>query len=133
MLAKLYVGNLNFDTKEEDLKQLFGKYGEIKTADIIRDGYSGRSKGFGFVEMVNASDAEKALEQNGQEFMGRTLRVSEAKPAKRDGGGGDRGGRSGGGGGGRGRDNFRGGGGGGGRGRDNFRGGGGGGDRGGRW
>jgi len=85
MQPKLYVGNLNFDTSEADLQQLFSKYGEVRSADIIKDLYSGRSKGFGFVEMASASDAEKALEENGSEFMGRSLKVSEARAPKKDG------------------------------------------------
>ena len=122
MQAKLYVGNLNYSTGEEDIKTLFGQFGEIKTVTIIKDNYSNRSKGFGFVEMANAEDAEKALAQNGQEFMGRNITVSEARPQapRRPGGGGGGGGFGGGGG-------RRGGGGGGGFGGGGRRGGGGGG------
>lgn len=119
MNNKLYVGNLNYSTTDEDLKGLFSKYGNIQSANVIMDKYSGRSKGFGFVEMVSAEEAEKALELNGSDFMGRNITVSEARPQEpRQGGGGGYGGGFGGGGrrggGGGGRGGF---GGGGGRGR----------------
>lgn len=99
MQPKLYVGNLSYNASDDDLHGLFGKYGEIKSAEVIKDKYSGQSKGFGFVEMLNPADAEKALEQNGVEFMGRNLIVSEARPPKERGdfGGGHRGGSRGGG------------------------------------
>lgn len=79
MPNKLYVGNLNYATTEEDLKNLFSKYGTVQSVTIIKDKHTGRSKGFGFVEM---EEAEKALELNGSEFMGRNIAVSEAKPKK---------------------------------------------------
>ena len=82
MQAKLYVGNLSYSATESDLQTLFQKYGEVKSVSLITDKYSGQSKGFAFVEMANASDAEKALAANGSEFMGRTLAVSEARPPK---------------------------------------------------
>lgn len=89
MQTKLYVGNLNYNASEEEIKQLFEKYGNVSSVTIIRDSYSGQSKGFGFVEMSSSEEAQKALEQNGQEFMGRNLNVSEARPqAPRHGGGG---------------------------------------------
>jgi RNA recognition motif-containing protein len=72
---------------------LFQKYGEVKSVSLITDKYSGESKGFAFVEMASAEDAEKALAENGNEFMGRALNVSEARPPKQF----DRGGRGGGG------------------------------------
>ena len=114
--SKLYVGNLNYNASEEDIKQLFAKYGSVSSVTIIRDSYSGQSKGFGFVEMSSSEEAEKSLEQNGSDFMGRNITVSEARPQepRRSSGGGF------GGGGGRGGDRGRGGnrrsGGGGGRG-----------------
>ncbi|MBI4387641.1 MAG: RNA-binding protein [Candidatus Omnitrophica bacterium] len=83
MQAKLYVGNLNYSVTESDLQTLFQKYGEIKSVSLISDKYSGQSKGFAFVEMANPADAEKALAENGNEFMGRSLTVSEARPPKR--------------------------------------------------
>ena len=91
--SKLYVGNLNYNASEEDLKELFAKYGSVSSATIIRDSYSGQSKGFGFVEMSSSEEAEKALEQNGGDFMDRNITVSEARPqAPRTSGGGGRGG-----------------------------------------
>ena len=82
MQPKLYVGNLNFNVTDSDLQTLFQKYGEIRSVSLITDKYSGQSKGFAFVEMANVADAEKALAENGQEFMGRALTVSEARPPK---------------------------------------------------
>ena len=126
MEKKLFVGNLSYNATETDLKDLFEKHGEVKSVSIITDKYSGQSKGFAFVQMGNSADAEKALAENGADFLGRAISVSEARPPKqysdrpRGGGGG---GNRGGGGGGRG----YGGGGGGGRG---YGGGGGGRDRG---
>ena len=119
--SKLYVGNLNYNASEEDLKELFAKYGSVSSATIIRDSYSGQSKGFGFVEMSSSEEAEKALEQNGGDFMERNITVSEARPQapRTSGGGGGRGGFGGGGG------NRRGGSGGGGGRSGNRRGGGG--------
>lgn len=82
--SKLYVGNLNFDASEEQLKELFLPHGEIKDIILIKDKFSGRSKGFGFVEFASSKEAQNAIEKlNGQEFQGRDLRVAEAKP-KRD-------------------------------------------------
>ena len=95
MQTKLYVGNLSYNATESDLYTLFQKHGEIRSVSLITDKYSGQSKGFAFVEMASAADAEKALAENGSEFMGRTLTVSEARPPKqfndRRGGGGARG------------------------------------------
>ena len=107
MTKKLFVGNLSFQTTESDLDSLFGQVGAVESVSIITDRMTGRSKGFGFVEMSN-EDADAAIQKlNGTEFGGRNLTVNEARPpAKRDfGGGGGGGGRGfGGGGGGRGRD-----------------------------
>ena len=93
--SKLYVGNLSYSVKEADLYELFQKYGPVKSVSLITDKYSGQSKGFAFVEMDNSTDAEKALAENGQDFMGRSLNVSEARPPKsfedRGGSGGSRG------------------------------------------
>lgn len=119
----IYVGNLSFDVGEEELKEAFGQFGQVAEVRLIMDKYSGKSKGFGFVEMPSREEAEKAIEEmNGKELLGRVLNVNEARP-KVDRGGGGGGGRGGFGGGGR----RGGGGGGGGRGRG---GGGGGGGRG---
>lgn len=82
MQTKLFVGNLNYNVKETDLKDLFDKYGEVKSVSIITDKYSGQSKGFAFVEMAKAEDAEKALAENGSDLMGRAINVSEARPPK---------------------------------------------------
>ena len=96
----IYVGNLVFDVSEEDLKEAFEQFGEITEVRLIMDKFSGKSKGFGFIEMPSKEEAEKAIEEmNGKEFQGRAMNVNEAKP-KTDRGG--RGGRGGGGGGGRG-------------------------------
>jgi hypothetical protein len=133
MAAKLFVGSLSWDTTDNSLKDFFSTAGTVVSAQVIVDKYTGRSRGFGFVEMSTDEEAAKAVETlNGQTLDGRAIIVNEAKPmAPRDGGfgggrpgggGGFRGGRGGGGGG------YRGGG-----GRDDRRGGGGhrGGDRGG--
>jgi cold-inducible RNA-binding protein len=114
MSKKLYVGNLSFQTTEDELNGLFSQFGPVESVTIINDRDTGRSKGFGFIVMESA-EADKAIEQlNGSEFNGRNLTVNEARPmAKRDFNDRSRGGGGGGGGGGRG----RGGGGGGGRGR----------------
>lgn len=96
---KLYVGNLSFNTSNQDLLDLFGGVGPVTSANIIEDRETGRSRGFGFVEMENQSDGETAISQlNGKEVDGRTLKVNEAKPQNN--GGGNRGGYRGGGGGG---------------------------------
>ncbi len=118
MSKKLYVGNLPYSAGDADLADTFGAYGTVESARIVTDRDSGRSKGFAFVEMATPEEAGKAIEAlNGQDFMGRKLMVSEARPQEpRTGGGGGRGGfgggggRSGGGGGG-GRGGFGGGGG----------------------
>ncbi len=112
MAKKLYVGNLTYDTTEDNLVELFSEYGEVLSAQIIIDRDTNRSKGFGFVEMADGAD-EAATALNGQDYRGRNLTVNEARPREdRRGGGG--GGYGGGGGGGRG--GYGGGGGGGGRG-----------------
>ncbi len=124
MGKKLFVGNLAFTMKDEDLRALFEAAGSVESAKIVMDRSSGRSKGFGFVEMADDSAATAAITQfNGHEHNGRALTVSEARPqAPRE----DRGFGGGGGGGGGGRGGFGGSGGGGG-GRGGFGGGGGGG------
>ena len=110
MGAKLYVGNLPYSVTEERLQQHFAQHGSVVSARIITDKFSGRSKGFGFVEMTNATEADKAIAAlNGSDLGGRTLTINEAKPkSERPRGGGHRFGGGGGGGGGRGRDDYRG-------------------------
>jgi RNA recognition motif-containing protein len=131
MGKKLYVGNLSYSVDSSELEQLFGQHGQVVSAQIINDRDTGRSKGFGFVEMANDDEAQAAIAAlNGQQHGGRALTVNEARP-REDRGGGGGGGRSGGFGGGGGR-GFGGGGGGGGRGGYGGGGGGGRGDRGGR-
>ena len=96
---KLYVGNLSYQTGDSELQELFATYGEVESARVITDRDSGRSKGFGFVELTNRSDGEKAIaELNGKEIDGRQVKVNEAKPRTNDRGG-FGGGRGGGGGG----------------------------------
>lgn len=101
----IYVGNLSYDATEDDLRSAFGDHGEVTSVAIITDRDSGRSKGFGFVEMASDDDARKAIEAiDGSEITGRQVKVNEARPREdRGGGGGGRGGggRGGGGGGGR--------------------------------
>jgi RNA recognition motif-containing protein len=115
MTTKLYVGNLSFRTTGEELRELFAQAGTVESVSVIEDRETGRSRGFGFVEMATAEEAAAAIEQfNGKDLGGRNLTVNEAKPkTERGGGGGYRGGYGGGGGGG-GRDRDYGGGGGGG-------------------
>src|SRR5437762_14229423 len=115
MGRKLYVGNLAYGVSSSDLEQMFAPFGTVESAQVITDRDTGRSKGFGFVEMSSDAEAQAAIAaMNGQESGGRALTVNEAKP-KPAGGGGGGGGRSGGGRGGYG--GGGGGGGGGGRGR----------------
>lgn len=80
-MGKIYVGNLSWGTTEDELKALFEQHGEVKTASIILDKESGRSRGFGFVEMDNSQEAINAL--NGKDFQGRTLTVNEAQDRRR--------------------------------------------------
>jgi cold-inducible RNA-binding protein len=107
-LKNIFVGNLDFNTGEDELRQLFATYGQVDRVSIMTDRDTGRSRGFGFVEMANAEEGEKAIAaMNGSQVGGRTLNVNEARPKVERGGGGgggggrDRGGRGGGGGGGR--------------------------------
>jgi cold-inducible RNA-binding protein len=81
MGKKLYVGNLPYSSTEESLRAAFAQAGGVESAKIITDKFSGRSKGFGFVEMATEEDAQKAIEMwNGKELDGRTLTVNEARP-----------------------------------------------------
>ena len=99
MSMKLYVGNLSFNIGTQELEEIFGEVGTVESANIIEDRDTGRSRGFGFVEMSSKEEGENAIATlNGKEFDGRQLTVNEAKPRENRGGGG--GGRRGGGGGG---------------------------------
>ena len=81
MAKKLYVGGLPYSTTDDELRESFSQAGAVESATVIVDRMSGRSKGFGFVEMTNDEDAEKAIEMwNGKELGGRTLTVNEARP-----------------------------------------------------
>lgn len=131
MGSKLYVGNLSYNISSSDLEQLFGQHGTVQSAEIIADRETGRSKGFGFVQMANDDEAQAAISAlHGQQHDGRALTVNEARPREErprsggGGGGGGRGGYGGGGGGGGGRGGYGGGGGGGGRGKGGYGGGG---------
>jgi RNA recognition motif-containing protein len=108
-VKNIFVGNLSFNTGEDELRQLFEQYGQVDRVSIMTDRDTGRSRGFGFVEMTNAEDGEKAIAAlNGYQVGGRTLNVNEARPKAERGAaggggggrgrGGDRGGRGGGGG-----------------------------------
>jgi RNA recognition motif-containing protein len=108
MGKKLYVGNLSFSVDSSALEQMFAQFGTVESASVVTDRESGRSRGFGFVEMSNGDEAQAAIEaMNGQQHGGRALTVNEAKPREDrgggGGGGGGRGGFGGGGGGGGGR------------------------------
>jgi RNA recognition motif-containing protein len=139
MGKKLYVGNLSYNVDSSELEQLFGAHGTVQSAEVISDRMTGRSKGFGFVEMSTDEEAQAAIAAlNGQDNNGRALTVNEAKPREDRPRGGGGGGGFGGGGGGGGRGGYGGGGGGGGRGgggggRGGYGGGGGGRDRGNRY
>jgi len=90
---KLYVGNLSYSVTSDDLQQLFAQHGTVDSADVIMDRSTGRSKGFGFVEMGNDEEAQTAITAlDGHEYDGRALRVNEAKPRPSGGGGGGGGG-----------------------------------------
>ena len=105
MGSKLYVGNLSYNTTSSDLESLFGAHGTVQSAEVIADRDTGRSKGFGFVQMGSDAEAQAAIEAvNGKDHDGRALTVNEAKPREERprGGGGGYGGGGGGGGGGRG-------------------------------
>jgi len=113
MATRLYVGNLSFHTSSDDLRDHFAQIGNVESAQVVEDRMTGRSRGFGFVEMTSPDEAAAAIDQlNGKEFGGRNLTVNEARPRTDRGPGGGQGGRGGyggggGGGGGRGRDSDR--------------------------
>jgi cold-inducible RNA-binding protein len=96
-LKNIFVGNLSFNTVEDELRQLFQTYGQVDRVSILTDRETGRSRGFAFVEMANAEEGEKAIAAlNGTDVGGRTINVNEARPkAERPGGGGGGGGRGG--------------------------------------
>ncbi len=88
----IYVGNLASDVSEEDLKNLFSEYGNITSVKVIKDMYSGTSKGFGFIELSNQTEAQKAInELNSKELKGKSIVVNEARPKNDSGSGGGRG------------------------------------------
>ena len=97
MSMKLYVGNLAFQTSSDDLQQLFAQAGTVESASVVEDRETGRSRGFGFVEMASKEEGRNAIEQfNGKELQGRNLNVNEARPRQERGNrGGGRGGYSG--------------------------------------
>ena len=86
MAMKLFVGGLSWDTNDDTLKQFFVKVGPVVSASVITDRYTGKSRGFGFVEMENGDEAKKAIEMyNDKDYKGRKMFVSEARPKKEDG------------------------------------------------
>ena len=96
MGKKIFVGNLSFDTTSQQLEELFATVGTCESAAVITDRNTGRSRGFAFIEMSSASEAQKAIaELNGRELQGRALKVSEANERSSGGGGGGGGGRRG--------------------------------------
>ena len=97
MAKRIYVGNLPWAYTNVELEQLFQQYGEVATAEVIMDRETGRSRGFGFVEMASKTEGQAAIDQfGGRELDGRALTVNEAKPQENRGGGGGGGGRGGG-------------------------------------
>jgi len=92
--VKIYVGNLSYDTSEDELREAFEAHGQVESVSVITDQYSGRSKGFGFIEMSNDTEAQAAMDNlNDSDLGGRTLNVSKARPrseGRRGGGGGNR-------------------------------------------
>jgi len=97
MSMKLYVGNISFDTTQQDLEKLFGEIGTVTSTNLIEDRETGRPRGFGFVEMSSKEEGQNAISQlNGKEVDGRELKVNEAKPQEERSGGGGYGGGGGG-------------------------------------
>ena len=124
MATKLYVGNLSYQTTDQQLHDLFSEAGNVSSAQVVTDRYTGQARGFGFVEMASEDEAQQAIAAiNGRNIDGRALVVNESRPREGGGGGGSRGGSGGGGG------SYGGGGGGGSRGGGGGYGGGGGGGR----
>ena len=84
MNQKLYVGNLSYSTTDQELQDLFAQHGTVQSANVVTDRYTGRSRGFGFVEMGSGEEAKQAIEAlNGTEFQGRNLVVNEARPKEK--------------------------------------------------
>jgi RNA recognition motif-containing protein len=78
---RIYVGNLSYSVTSEDLREVFGEYGEVASAEVVQDKFSGQSKGFGFVDLPDNSDADRAIKElNDQVYKGRKMTVNEAKP-----------------------------------------------------
>jgi cold-inducible RNA-binding protein len=93
MSSNLYIGNLSFDVRDEELRELFSAHGTVASAKVITDRETGRSRGFGFVEMAQAEDAQKAIASlDGYDFKGRNLKVNPAQPRENRTGGGSGGG-----------------------------------------
>ena len=91
MGKRLYIGNLSYSTTGSDLEALLGEYGSVMSAEVVSDRMTGQSRGFGFVEMDSAEEADAAIAAlNGQDYEGRTLTVNEAKPRAQRSGGGER-------------------------------------------
>ena len=89
----IYVGNLSFEVSEENLRQTFGAFGQVSSATIVKDKYTGQSRGFGFVEMADGNEAQAAIKNlNGKELLGRNMNVNEARPRTDRGGSGRQGG-----------------------------------------
>lgn len=85
MNPKIYVGNLPYASTDQDLMDLFAQHGTVSSANVVTDRYTGRSRGFGFVEMASAEDAQKAISAlNGSDFQGRNLVVNEARPKEKN-------------------------------------------------
>jgi cold-inducible RNA-binding protein len=83
-MKRMYVGNIPYNATEEDLRGLFSEYGEVESLKIIQDQFTGKSKGFGFIEMANEEDAKKAIATlNGKDFNGKALTVAEARPQQK--------------------------------------------------
>ena len=84
MNQKLYVGNLSYSTTDQELQELFAQHGTVQSANVVTDRYTGRSRGFGFVEMGSGEEAQQAIEAlNGTDFQGRNLVVNEARPKEK--------------------------------------------------
>ena len=83
---KLYVGNLSYDVTNSDLEELFKPFGEVLSATVVRDRYSGESRGFGFVEMANKEEGDASIKElDGNDLKGRNIKVNEARPKRQDG------------------------------------------------
>ena len=94
---KIFVGNLSRDVMDEELRQAFESFGKVESATVLKDKFTGASRGFGFVEMPSAAEAQAAIDgMNGKELKGRAINVNEARPREERGGGGGRGQRGGG-------------------------------------